>query len=463
MNKLVGEINKKLEEIIKELLQNKLETEESLVQVNDKITEKVEEAQEHKVSVDKAKEEIIKIEKEIKSLEEDLIELNEKFKQKDLDAIIETGTKEINAKISEKEEEIAKQRLKISELTEKARSIKDLLLNLKKDKQSKEDRLENYKQVHKYYDNSLSKIITYSTENHKNLNGVQVNYDYLKSSSISDEPTAEVFDEIASIDNSLNNVKEEPFKKPEPKKQNKKENEPVKKETIKLEESKQEKKEDQPEVKPAYYEPDYLEKLKQASKELDKLEETVNIQYDNIFGDTSTPVQEEIIKPVIDEPINIFSEEVTFEDVEKMEVPDIFGNEIVKEPTSIESFLSTYDLNYNDFDETSKQNLNNSFNEQNYKEIIEILKNNNIDLINLYNASDILTLENAQELEKKIGALLLAGQTTLNVGYVLNSLPLIDNNSLNKAIESFGQEIKAQNIADIIDKAKTIYDSNRSD
>ena len=52
MNKLVGEINKKIEEIIKELLQNKLDMEESLIQVNDKITEKVEEAQQHKVAVD---------------------------------------------------------------------------------------------------------------------------------------------------------------------------------------------------------------------------------------------------------------------------------------------------------------------------------------------------------------------------------------------------------------------------
>ena len=98
----------------------------------------------YKVDVDNAKAKIKTLEEEIKTLEIDLADLNERFGKKDLNAVVEAGNREINAKMIAKQNEITRYREKIGELTEKARSINDLLINLKKDKEIKSARLENY-------------------------------------------------------------------------------------------------------------------------------------------------------------------------------------------------------------------------------------------------------------------------------------------------------------------------------
>ena len=169
MNTIIEEINVKLNKIIEDLSENKKTTEEALTKVNASIKEKIKEAKKHKKQVDQAKNEIKTLEDEITSLKNDLTDLQEKFGKKDLKGIVEAGNKEINAKIQDKQNLINKEKVKISELTEKARSIKDLLINLKKDKNIKEERLENYTSAFNYYEEELNKIISYSSDNAENL------------------------------------------------------------------------------------------------------------------------------------------------------------------------------------------------------------------------------------------------------------------------------------------------------
>ena len=135
MINLINEINSKLKAIISELETKKNECEKVLDEVKSKIDKKIDEAKGYKVDVDSAKDKIKTLEEEIKALEVDLTDLNERFGKKDLNAIVEAGNKEINAKMIAKQNEITKYREKIGELTEKARAIKDLLINLKKDKE----------------------------------------------------------------------------------------------------------------------------------------------------------------------------------------------------------------------------------------------------------------------------------------------------------------------------------------
>lgn len=138
MINLINEINSKLKAIISELETKKSECEKVLDEVKSKIDKKIDEAKGYKVDVDSAKDKIKSLEEEIKALEVDLTDLNERFGKKDLNAIVEAGNKEINAKMIAKQNEITKYREKIGELTEKARAIKDLLINLKRIKKLKQ-------------------------------------------------------------------------------------------------------------------------------------------------------------------------------------------------------------------------------------------------------------------------------------------------------------------------------------
>ena len=197
MINLIKEINSKLKAIISELETKKSECEKVLDEVKSKIDKKIDEAKGYKVDVDNAKEKIKSLEEEIKALEVDLTDLNERFGKKDLNAIVEAGNKEINAKMIAKQNEITKYREKIGELTEKARAIKDLLINLKKDKEIKTERLDNYTKALEYYSKELNRIIDFSSENPENL-VIEPTFEVKKYDNVNlDSP---VFDEISQMD-----------------------------------------------------------------------------------------------------------------------------------------------------------------------------------------------------------------------------------------------------------------------
>ncbi|MDD2409742.1 MAG: hypothetical protein PHD03_03380 [Bacilli bacterium] len=447
---LVEELNQSLQKLLDDILNKKNEIENILTKINEKINEKIDEAKQYKKEVDNVKLQINILEDEIKSLEADLTDLKEKFGKKNHTAIIEAGNIEINAKIVEKQKIITKHRQKISELTEKARSIKDLLMNLKKDKILKEDKLDNYVKVYKYYNESLTRIIEHTKNNPNNLTIRENNYNYLKTKFNREEPTTEVFEEIESIDNDLNKIKEK----------------------VKEKNNQEESYEDKDE---------FLERLKKASFELEELEKNIDLNYNDVFEKDENanpsledeketePIEEAIELAPVDIPVeeikeekinilNVFDNDVSKADIK--EVPDIFGNNKISEKElnestlNIKDFFEKYGIDFNRFDNKKQEELKNAFSPKMFEEIIKVLVNNNIDLSNIYNASNILIETSPIELDKIISKLLLAGQSTTNISFVLNSLSSISSDDLNNVVSSYGTDIKDANITDLIIKAR---------
>ena len=205
MISIVKETNESLLNIVSSL---KTKLDESRFLLNDiqsKMDEKLEEAKKYKVQVDDAKANIKRLNEEITDLEDDLTELKERYGKKHLVAVIEAGTKEINVQIKSKQDEIAVHKNKIAELTNRARSIKDLLVNLKKDKKIKETRLKELESSVHYYDVRLNEIIDYTKE-HDDLE------EYFNVTTVTDssDGPVNVFEDIEDInDTELNEQKKE--------------------------------------------------------------------------------------------------------------------------------------------------------------------------------------------------------------------------------------------------------------
>ena len=468
MINLIKEINSKLKAIISELETKKSECEKVLDDVKSKIDKKIDEAKGYKVDVDNAKEKIKSLEEEIKALEVDLTDLNERFGKKDLNAIVEAGNKEINAKMIAKQNEITKYREKIGELTEKARAIKDLLINLKKDKEIKTERLDNYTKALKYYSKELNRIIDFASENPENL-VIEPTFEVKKYDNVNlDSP---VFDEISQMD------------------------EPEDEETETSSAVKEEVKTEEEPVS------DY-QKI-----DFKALNDSIDSEYASIFG---TGLDDDDHKE--SEPVVPSKEEVTEEEPSKDEVKDepvsndlnIFEHENVSDGDGSFSFdgLSEADLNaepeaplddkkvevkdnslsfesvtpsndeteelanlftengvdYYKFTATDQDRLKSNYNKEMYKKVFDVLKRNNIKLDAIYDSADLFTTSTPAEIEHVISKLLLAGQTTSNISYVLSALPLINSFDLNEVVKSYGPKVSEANITDLIVKAQHLND-----
>lgn len=468
MINLIKEINSKLKAIISELETKKSECEKVLDEVKSKIDKKIDEAKGYKVDVDNAKEKIKSLEEEIKALEVDLTDLNERFGKKDLNAIVEAGNKEINAKMIAKQNEITKYREKIGELTEKARAIKDLLINLKKDKEIKTERLDNYTKALEYYSKELNRIIDFASENPENL-VIEPTFEVKRYDNVNlDSP---VFDEISQMD------------------------EPEDEETETSSAVKEEVKTEEEPVS------DY-QKI-----DFKALNDSIDSEYASIFG---TGLDDDDHKE--SEPVVPSKEEVTEEEPSKDEVKEepvsndlnIFEHENVSDGDGSFSFdgLSEADLNaepeaplddkkvevkdnslsfesvtpsndeteelanlftengvdYYKFTATDQDRLKSNYNKEMYKKVFDVLKRNNIKLDAIYDSADLFTTSTPAEIEHVISKLLLAGQTTSNISYVLSALPLINSFDLNEVVKSYGPKVSEANITDLIVKAKHLND-----
>ena len=200
MKALIEEFNGKLKALLEELRGKKSELEASLAEVQAKIDVKIEEAKKYKVEVDNAKGQITRLEAEIDSLEDDLADLTNRFSNKNLEVILETGNREINSQIEARQQDIERQREHINEYTEKARTIKDLLISLKKDKENKKNKLANIDSVYSYYTDELNRLMTYAVENPNDLVKSEDTFeeeDAFESEEVEEKP---IFDEIASIE-----------------------------------------------------------------------------------------------------------------------------------------------------------------------------------------------------------------------------------------------------------------------
>ena len=501
---MIKTINEKLNLIVRELEEEKGELTEALKSVQERIDSKIEEAKGYKVSVDTYKEEMNQIEHEILELENDLILLKENYGNKGFDTIVEVGTKEINAKIVGKQKELAKFAQKINELTEKARTIKDLLINLKKDKEEKKTRLDNLGVLYEYYNGEFNKIIEYSENNSEELvsipaEEVEYNLDVPVIEDIIDD--APVFDEIESIDK--DEYKEEVVV-----------NEPVEEEVKVIEEvASEDDTQDQDDVKlfdtmsnidvSDLFKIDTEEDIEEnfddknnfdensslddtisalfASEETQpidfkKLNDSINEEYESIFGNSDD-------LDLSDDSLFIKGEETNSFDINSLNeypakeedvqgesattddtIADIFGTNFKpsydkgsSNDDIVNNFFMTNKLDFNKFTVDEQEYLKKVFSPIAFAKILDILRKNDIDINKVYDNIKLFEM-GTTELEGIINKLLISGQSKANISLVLNVLPMIRLTDLNEVLESFGPDAAKADITDILIKAKHLND-----
>lgn len=506
----INEINGRLKSILNELSNEKDELSSALEVVQQRIDSKIDEAKGYKTNVDEYKAHIAGLEEEIASFEKDLNDLKENYGNKGLDAIVEVGTKEINAKIVSKQKEIAKQVEKINELTDRARTIKELLINLKKDKKDKKDRFDSVSIALEYYSGELNKIIEYSENNSESLVYLPITDEEVETDvPIIDEPIDDspVFDEIASID------KEESSEDTDKTLEEKKDDEVEVEETTDKEisnESDLVKEEESPEL-----ENDSSLFLKDEDMNLNSFDSKFDFKLDddnqNIFDEKTS--EEDLIKEedledthfddtisslfatqkdnIIDfktlndsidkEYENIFGKSLESDEDKSNEVNDfkflnskeedghtgltnldIFGNSSKKNsPDIVSNFFITNKLDFDRFSEDNQKYIRSVFSPISFTKVLEVLRKNNIELDAIYTNPNVFEMDSS-ELDSIISKLLISGQSVHNISLVLGTLPKITLIDLNEVINSYGMNVSKADITDIIIKAKHLSDIGKA-
>ena len=506
----INEINGRLKSILNELSNEKDELSSALEVVQQRIDSKIDEAKGYKTNVDEYKAHIAGLEEEIASFEKDLNDLKENYGNKGLDAIVEVGTKEINAKIVSKQKEIAKQVEKINELTDRARTIKELLINLKKDKKDKKDRFDSVSIALEYYSGELNKIIEYSENNSESLVYLPITDEEVETDvPIIDEPIDDspVFDEIASID------KEESSEDTDKTSEEKKDDEVEAEETTDKEisnESDLVKEEESSEL-----ENDSSLFLKDEDMNLNSFDSKFGFKLDddnqNIFDEKNS--EEDLIKEedledthfddtisslfatqkdnIIDfktlndsidkEYENIFGKSLESDEDKSNEVNDfkflnskeedghtgltnldIFGNSSKKNsPDIVSNFFITNKLDFDRFSEDNQKYIRSVFSPISFTKVLEVLRKNNIELDAIYTNPNVFEMDSS-ELDSIISKLLISGQSVHNISLVLGTLPKITLIDLNEVINSYGMNVSNADITDIIIKAKHLSDIGKA-
>lgn len=493
-----NEINEILLNCVSDLENRLEESRNVLSDIQGKMDSKVSEAKEYKVQVDDAKENIKRLESEIDTLENDLVELKDKYSKKNLVAVIDAGTREINAEIKKKQDEIQIHKNKIAELTNRAKSIKDLLMNLKKDKKIKEERLKDLEKSVNYYKVRLEDVVKFAEE-HDNLDDYFVTYEatdaVLSNNVFEDIAEIEDIDKEDINDNVLEEEQEEvSIEEADAVFDDVINSEDVEDEatdaitinvdsddtddeieldgelnisedlntTLEFEETNDlefnlNNEEDIEEEK------DVLEfnDLSDTNMDLD-FSKTTELKIDDLLQAVKEPVSLEK-KNINDNPLeklnninetidkefeNVFGQDIN----EPIKTVDIFGNEYKEENTEEElvNKLTNMGLDYYSFTDADKKLIESNFNEQVIADIVNILKTNKIQLDNLYVDGSVLSSIAPAELEAIINKLLSAGQSAEAIGYVLDKLPLVDLNLLNVTLNNYGDYIKNVDIVDII-------------
>ena len=510
----INEINNKLKKILEELTHEKNDLSDSLEEVQRKIDAKIDEAKGYKINVDEYKANITELEAEINSYEKDLEDLKENYGNKGLDTIVEVGTKEINSKIVSKQKEIAKQANKINELTDRARTIKDLLINLKKDKKEKKDKFDAVSVSLEYYTNEFERIISYSEENPESLvftptESVAVEVEdtpVIEEQSIDDSP---VFDEIASM-----NKEDNDEEKKDDVVVNKEDEKDKSKDDIKIDsnynfefdnslfmnndeqdEPKEEKvvnfndEEDLIKVEDeedAHFD-DTISSLfatqKDSNIDFKTLNDSIDKEYENIFGKKIDDKKDDVKLDDFNNysflnEKNLDEEEKSYDHTGFTEL-DIFGDNRNKPSVTkplvqnnninlntntdiVTNFFITNKIDFDKFSDENKEYIRKIFNPINFTKVLEVLRKNSIELDGIYQNPKVFEM-NSSELDSMITKLLIANQSIHNISLVLSSLPNITLMDLNEVISSFGTNIKDANITDIIIKAKHLSDMGKAD
>lgn len=506
----INEINGRLKSILNELSNEKDELSSALEVVQQRIDSKIDEAKGYKTNVDEYKAHIAGLEEEIASFEKDLNDLKENYGNKGLDAIVEVGTKEINAKIVSKQKEIAKQVEKINELTDRARTIKELLINLKKDKKDKKDRFDSVSIALEYYSGELNKIIEYSENNSESLVYLPITDEEVETDvPIIDEPIDDspVFDEIASID------KEESSEDTDKTSEEKKDDEVEAEETTDKEisnESDLVKEEESPELEndsslflkdedmnlnsfdskfdfKLYDDNQNIFDEKTSEEDLIKEEDLEDTHFDDTISSLFATQKDNIIdfKTLNDsidkEYENIFGKSLESDEDKSNEVNDfkflnnneedghtgltnldIFGNSSKKNsPDIVSNFFITNKLDFDRFSEDNQKYIRSVFSPISFTKVLEVLRKNNIELDAIYTNPNVFEMDSS-ELDSIISKLLISGQSVHNISLVLGTLPKITLIDLNEVINSYGMNVSKADITDIIIKAKHLSDIGKA-
>jgi len=162
MDKSITIVNENLRQVINGIREHLNSSKKHFESIENEMNEKVKLAQQYKETVVESKNKINSIEDEISSLERDLDDLNNKFGGTDFKEILSAGNKEINSKIIEKRAIVQKESQKILDLTNKAKELKEELINLKEKKRLIEKDIKETTVVEKFYAAKVNEIIDYT-------------------------------------------------------------------------------------------------------------------------------------------------------------------------------------------------------------------------------------------------------------------------------------------------------------
>lgn len=140
MDNLISETNTRLQEIIDNLTTIKTEYENKLRRSSREIDVELDKVNKYKEDFFVAKQKIEKMNSDIEGFEADYQNLVERFKDDELANILIAANKEISAKIDERKRKIARDKLAMNELIEKAELSKNKLVKITAEKKALEDR-----------------------------------------------------------------------------------------------------------------------------------------------------------------------------------------------------------------------------------------------------------------------------------------------------------------------------------
>ena len=169
MDNLISETNTRLQEIIDNLTTIKTEYENKLRRSSREIDVELDKVNKYKEDFFVAKQKIEKMNSDIEGFEADYQNLVERFKDDELANILIAANKEISAKIEKRKRKIARDKLAMNELIEKAELSKNKLVKITAEKKALELCLAKILDAYEFYSRALTQVIEYTQENTSDL------------------------------------------------------------------------------------------------------------------------------------------------------------------------------------------------------------------------------------------------------------------------------------------------------
>lgn len=481
MEKMIGVINDNLKSVISGIKSHRVDTEKELARVNKEIEDKAGIARQYGISVDDSKSVIASLEEEIHGFENDLVELSDKFKN--FKELLATGNKEISNKILEKRTLISKETQNIKDITEKAETLKNEIIELEDNKEKLEGELKKAKVLEKYYESSINSIIDYSVNHKDELDSfvgneikeeLDVDVEEINEKDLNHEIDDSVFEEIDHISD-IDEVETDEIKEDES--DDEEDDSSSKELSIKDEldniiasgqdlenhEMEYELDEDIPDVGNLIDEDidfsgiEEKEPEEESHEEVQKKqenEEEDTILDDNLFNEekeTSYKLEED---DNTDNTINLFIPDyLTEEPVKEDGVESLFNPEEFKDVEESENALNSMNASIFDsnddldsslldlgldkfrFSDEDVDKLEKNFNKENTSKFLNIMEKHGLDKTLIYTSVDTLLEVTPQNLDHILTLLEHTNATSDDISYVFNMLNKVNINKLEEVVE----------------------------